>query len=107
MPLQPLKSGVHEAVYHSMHNYIPHFGRAGQHWTQMYDRLPGSSAVDNSARTGVVERVPGILCTRMLMHKVMYMFFSSKRGFTACSFERNYSITDYFLFSYHHAYVRL
>ena len=85
MPLQPLKSSVHEA----MHNYIPHFDRAGQHWTQMYDRLPGSSAVDNSACTGVTERVRGTLCTRMLMHKVMYMYFSWKLNWPHCSFVSN------------------
>ena len=72
MPLQPLKSSVHEAI----HNYIPHFGRAGQHWTQMYDRLPTSPAVDNSARTGVVERVRGTLCTRMLMHSHVHASIS-------------------------------
>ena len=70
IPLQPFKSSAGEAVYHFMHNCIPHFDRAGQHWTQMYHRLPVSSAVDNSARTGVVERLRRTLCTRVLMHKV-------------------------------------
>ena len=69
IPLQPFKSSAGEAVYHSMHNCISHFDRAGQHWIQMYHRLPVSSTVDNSARAGVVERLRRTLCTRVLMHK--------------------------------------
>ena len=67
MPLQPFR--VHEL---SVHNYCIlyfEFDRAGYHWTQMYHRLPVSSAVDNSARTGVVERLRRTLCTRMLTYK--------------------------------------
>ena len=67
-----------------MHNCIPHFDRAGQHWTQMYHRLPVSSAVDNSARAGVVERLRRTLRTRMLMYKVMYIVYFSWK--LHCSF---------------------
>ena len=101
MPLQPLKSSVHEA----MHNYIPHFGCSGQHWRQTYDELPTSSVVDNSARTGVVERVRGTLCTRMLMHKVMYMPVFLVKTWLHYSFVSNCSIFSFQLSPCVHAFV--